>query len=1059
MFGRNDKKAPLGAQQDEEYELHSTPAASEAFVSRPSGAPEAFISRPSTQEAEIVRRGAGGGAYQVEEGRPVPQSGYHDPRGPPEPAADVTNAAGGRVSTQKDNIISVHGYLHKQGKRTIKGPMHKSWKRRYFALEKAKIFYFHSHLECRQYFTTRNPDLVVGAIELKEALQLRPCARLDLPHKGFEITTKRRIWVLCPETDDEYRLWFEGVEEAIVACGAGNIIERKLPNVRKYYMKGITTYRTLYLLFIITGIAELLGLVFWFVVGLQPCDSSNRDLDCESVYNATPNELTCRGTPFSGWFTPPSWYMSFAGVDDVVCFHDPPIAQWVSYFAMIFAELLTFFLGIFYYLGMWKPVRRGAHYFDEFEPRVPDELWPKVDVFLCHYSEPAEETIDTLMACMNLQYPPHLLQIYVLDDGYCTTKWTKGNPIPAIELNKDVLEKSGDLRQEVAQFMYDRVCDPNEEMEVYAWRKLHSSANLPSPSRPKVVLRADCAVGSFRDDYRYPGLPHVTFIGRVKPEKHFSKAGNINNALYNEGSNGRYLVVLDSDMQPHPKFILATLPFFFDDEDRQFKNKYACCTTGCKNVAKMCCASCKIAGVPEERISYCSKECFENAMHVQSDLHRRQVNGTVSDTRATKRDLRCVNCDAKLGKNDVCRKCNTVNNTVDDDVSILHTYSDDVRDNAVAFVQTPQYFRDCAQLQIGDPLGHRNSTFYDAIQTGQDGYDCAAFAGTNALIRREALDSISGIQYGSLTEDCYTGQKLCSMGWKGLYFRKDFEGEAQERIRLAEGLVPDSVAAAMAQRRRWAKGNFQTLLMKKNARKHIDPEWKRPHVAIPKYRKPNNFMRRVFYFNSTMYPVGSISVILFYYITIYFLYTGYAPIYLSGLRLLIALVPKIIIQGMLSALCNRGVENIDVVRSQESWFVYAFTNCSAMFAALWWKLTGKKTKWVNKRDATRGSFAELPNVLVFFGTVFGIVWAMVRYMVAYYNRVYSHGDSMLCAAVLMGLFIAFKLGASVRMSIQEYFGWSYQSLMDQGNFMGSSSLAVGIVFVVLWVYIEKPASY
>jgi cellulose synthase (UDP-forming) len=703
-------------------------------------------------------------------------------------------------------------------------------------------------------------------------------------------------------------------------------------------------------------------------------------------------------------------------------------------------------------------VRRGAHYFDEFEPKVPDELWPKVDIFLCHYSEPAEETIDTLMACMNLQYPPHLLQIYVLDDGYCTTKWTKGNPIPAIELNKDILEKSGDLRQEVAQFMYDRVCDPNEDMEVYAWRKLHSSANLPSPSRPKVVLRADCAVGSFRDDYRYPGLPHVTFIGRVKPEKHFSKAGNINNALYNEGSNGRYLLVLDSDMQPHPKFILATLPFFFDDEDRQFKNKYACCTTGCKNVAKMCCASCKIAGVPEERISYCSKECFENAMHVQSDLHRRQVNGTVSDTRTTKRDLRCVNCDAKLGKNGVCRKCNTVNNAVDSDVSILHTYSDDVRDNAVAFVQTPQYFRDCVQLQIGDPLGHRNSTFYDAIQTGQDGYDCASFAGTNALIRREALDSISGIQYGSLTEDCYTGQKLCSMGWKGLYFRKDFEGEAQERIRLAEGLVPDSVAASLAQRRRWAKGNFQTLLMKKN-RKNVDPEWKRPHVSIPKYRKPNNFMRRVFYFNSTMYPVGSVSVILFYYITIYFLYTGYAPIYLSGLRLLIALVPKIIIQGMLSALCNRGVENNDVMRSQESWFVYAFTNCSAMFGALWWKITGKKTKWVNKREATRGSFAELPNVLVFFGTVFGIIWAMVRYMVAYYNRVESHGDSMLCAAVLMGLFISYKLGASVRMSIQEYFGWSYQSLMDQGNFMGSTSLAVGIVFVVLWVYIEKPASY
>ena len=76
------------------------------------------------------------------------------------------------------------------------------------------------------------------------------------------------------------------------------------------------------------------------------------------------------------------------------------------------------------------------------------------------------------------------------------------------------------------------------------------------------------------------------------------------------------MLFLDSDMQPPPKFILATLPFFYDDEDRQYKNKYSCSCMGCQNVAKMCCASCKIDGVPKERISYCSKECFENTMHV-----------------------------------------------------------------------------------------------------------------------------------------------------------------------------------------------------------------------------------------------------------------------------------------------------------------------------------------------------------------------------------------------------------------------------------------------------------
>ncbi|GLE03066.1 hypothetical protein PINS_up011945 [Pythium insidiosum] len=1016
-----------------DYELHDTPGA---------------------MEAEISRRGHEH-SVRMTEGRPTPQQGYADPRAPPQPPVNMSEAVG--LDGERDNIISVHGYMHKQGKRTIKGPIHKSWKRRYFALERAKIYYFHSHLDCRQYFTTRNPELVVGAIELKDALQLRPCARLDLPHKGFEIHTKRRVWVLCPETDDEYRMWFQGLEHAIIANGAGNIIERKLPNVRKYQMKGIATYRFLYFLFLITGLMEILGLIFWFVVGLQPCDNARPSVDCATIMATSLEDLRCRTEPYSNWFTVPEWYLKLAGVDNVKCFHNPPIPQWISYYTLIFAETLSFILGAFYYLGMWKPVRRGAHYFDEFEPKVPDEQWPRVDVLLCHYSEPAEECIDTLAACVNIQYPPHLLHIFVLDDGYCKAKWTKGNPVPQIELNKGILETAGDLRQEVAQFMYDRVCDPNEEMEVYQWRKLHSSANLPSPSRPKVVNRADCAAGSFRDDYRYPGLPHVTFIGRVKPETHYSKAGNINNCLYNEGANGKYLMILDTDMQPHAKFVLATLPFFFEDPDRPDKTKYSCCCTGCSNVARMCCASCKLAGVPEERISYCSKECFENAMHVQSDLHRRQVNGTVSDTRKTKKELRCVGCDAKLGSAGICKKCNRMNTDEDEDVTSLHRYSDSVKDNAVAFIQTPQYFRDCVQLQIGDPMGHRNATFYDAIQTGQDGYECASFAGTNAMFRREALDSIGGIQYGSLTEDCYTGQQLCAMGWKALYFRKDFEGEANERIRLAEGLIPDSVAGSLAQRKRWAKGNFQIFLMNKK-KNYMDPEWKKPEVDVPTYNKPAKFMRFVFYINGTLYPLGSISAVIFFYVTLYFLFSGYAPIYMSGLRLLIALVPKLLVQGMLSALSNRTVENNDVVRSQETWFAYAFTNCSAVLEALWWKVTGKEPKWFNTGGANRGSTAELPNIVIFFGTVVGVAWAIVRFFAGYNIRQTSHGASLLFASMLMGLFIAYKLGPSVRMSIQEYFGWSYHSLMDQGNFMGFMSIALGIQFIAFWVYTEKPSA-
>ena len=87
----------------------------------------------------------------------------------------------------------------------------------------------------------------------------------------------------------------------------------------------------------------------------------------------------------------------------------------------------------------------------------------------------------------------------------------------------------------------------------------------PDPKRVERVLpRCDCAVGYLQDDYALPGLPRLTFIARVKPKKHHSKAGNLNNAIYNTDAKGDYVVIFDNDMQPHPQFCVSTLPLFFE---------------------------------------------------------------------------------------------------------------------------------------------------------------------------------------------------------------------------------------------------------------------------------------------------------------------------------------------------------------------------------------------------------------------------------------------------------------------------------------------------------------
>ena len=73
-------------------------------------------------------------------------------------------------------------------------------------------------------------------------------------------------------------------------------------------------------------------------------------------------------------------------------------------------------------------------------------------------------------------------------------------------------------------------------------------------------------------------------------------------------------------------------------------------------------------------------------------------------------------------------------------MSILHTYSDDVRDNATVSCRPRSTSVIVSNCRL---LGYCNAAFYDAIQTDQDGYDCVFFAGTDALVHREALDLIA----------------------------------------------------------------------------------------------------------------------------------------------------------------------------------------------------------------------------------------------------------------------------------------------------------------------------
>ena len=74
-------------------------------------------------------------------------------------------------------------------------------------------------------------------------------------------------------------------------------------------------------------------------------------------------------------------------------------------------------------------------------------------------------------------------------------------------------------------------------------------------------------------------------------------------------------------------------------------------------------------------------------------------------------------------------------------------------------------------------------------------------SGTNTLIRKTALNEVSGFDETSLTEDIRTSVKLHQRNWTGIYFPET----------VALGLPPADLQAYHRQQRRWAIGTYQNL--------------------------------------------------------------------------------------------------------------------------------------------------------------------------------------------------------------------------------------------------------
>jgi len=133
----------------------------------------------------------------------------------------------------------------------------------------------------------------------------------------------------------------------------------------------------------------------------------------------------------------------------------------------------------------------------------------------------------------------------------------------------------------------------------------------------------------------------------------------------------------------------------------------------------------------------------------------------------------------------------------------LHDTVGHFADPQVAFVQTPQHYRDWEDDRYLRGLFYSYRYFFDVTMPSRANRNAIIFAGTMGLIRRSVFDEIGGWSTHTVTEDAEASLRMLGAGYRGVYVKAPY----------GHGLMPLTFDGLKKQRFRWALGGIQILRM------------------------------------------------------------------------------------------------------------------------------------------------------------------------------------------------------------------------------------------------------
>lgn len=127
----------------------------------------------------------------------------------------------------------------------------------------------------------------------------------------------------------------------------------------------------------------------------------------------------------------------------------------------------------------------------------------------------------------------------------------------------------------------------------------------------------------------------------------------------------------------------------------------------------------------------------------------------------------------------------------------------------LGYIQTQQSFYnpDLFQrnLYMEQNAPNEQDYFYRSVNVARMHTESAAFAGSNVVFSRKALEDIGGLATHSITEDFATSIDILGKGYRSIAVAKE----------VAHGLSPDDAVGFIKQRQRWSRGAAQGIMNKK----------------------------------------------------------------------------------------------------------------------------------------------------------------------------------------------------------------------------------------------------